>query len=115
MELSECCNERAILARCNSGWLFGDELLTEYYECQGCKNRCEIILNQGADEDGKGEGSSEGSGSGSEAIAVETEVGEDREGCSSGSGQELGDGLDARATSTGDVETREHVAQEIQR
>ncbi len=112
MELSECCNERAILARCTSGWLFGDELLTEYYECQGCKNRCELILNQGAD-DGKVEtGSSEGSGS-CEAIAIEAEVGQDRQGCASGSGQELGDGIDERATSAGDVETRTELAQEV--
>jgi hypothetical protein len=50
MDLSECCNVRAIMARSLGGWLFNGELTTEWYECTQCKKPCGII-NQGADED----------------------------------------------------------------
>ena len=59
MELSECCNERALLARSLGGWYFNGELTHEWYECTQCKKPCHIVVNEiilGAEDEQGSEG-----------------------------------------------------------
>lgn len=102
MELSECCNERVLLARSLGGWYFNGELTHEWYECTRCKQPCHILMELGAEHEGNG----------AEEFR-DASLEESEQGCTSGEGQELGNGDDTRAESASDVQPRELLEAKI--